>query len=60
MNTIKGSGTLKDVMRMWTLFELAQKHENDIDRYERSVKDLIKRVILGNKGLVLECVLKIE
>ena len=57
MNTIKSHGTLKGVMRKWTLFEQVQKHETDVDRYERTVKDLIRKIILKSKGLVSDYVL---
>ena len=60
MNTIKSCGTSKDVMRKWTLFELVQKHENNVERYERTVKDLIRKMILNNKGFIAGYVLKIE
>ena len=60
MNIIKSNGTLKTVVRKWTLYELINKHENDVATYERIVRDEMRQIILGKKGFISDYVLKIE
>ena len=50
MNTIKSNGTLKTVVRKWTLYELIKKHKDDVARYEKIVRGEMRQIILGIGG----------
>lgn len=48
MSTLKGSGTLKQDMRFWSLAELFEKHmEHDVDAYVANVEERLEKAILN-------------
>ena len=56
----KGSGTLNAEITKWSIIELMEKIESDMDHYRETCLEEFQKIILGQKGFISKYVRDIE
>ena len=59
-NILKAGGTIKQDMRKWTIKELMEKIDGDIDHYKNRSLDILEKHILEQKGFLSDYIKKQE